>query len=267
MMDARRIHTARRGGFTLIELLVVITIIAILVGLVVGAGVAVLRGKQRQQAENLLSALDRALSDYMVENNDAAPRYDLARYENMPGTQYHPDGGVNELSNTDAFTPLDGVQYPRHPDASVFVVDAEGVGAVDDVLEGLADSWLVATPENSGADNAMIASPSVLDPWSDRGTWRNPWPVIAEGVRPVYYVHPGNELAQRLYGRCLNGRPYFFSAGPDGLYGTTTQLTGNGTPSTDVDLSRRAAGGLDDNVYSYQPGPADTSDDFNSTYR
>lgn len=267
-MRARAKRTTGRRGFTVIELLVVIVIIAILLALLTGAGVAVLRGQKLKQAQNLMSSLDRALSDYMVENNDAPPRYILEGYVNMPGTIYHPDGGsVNEPSNSNAFPEIDDVAYPRHPDASVFVNQASGVGAVDAILEGLASDWLAATPQNDSAPNASKPTPSVLDPWSERGLWRDPWPVIVEGVRPVYYVHPRNELAQRLYGRCKNGKPYFMSAGPDGLYGTTTQLSGDGSKSSDAELIAQAVGALEDNVYSYEPDPADTSDDFNGMYR
>jgi len=267
-MDARSVQrTTPRRGFTVIELLVVIVIIAILLALLTGAGVAVLSGQKLKQAENLLSSLDRALSDYMVENNDAPPRYILEGYENMPGTVYHPNGSANDPSNSDAFPTINGTAYPRHPDAAVFVDQASGVGAVDAILGGLADDWLTATPQTDTSLNASKSSPSVLDPWSERGVWSNPWPVIADGVRPIYYVHPRNELAQRLYGRCKNGKPYFMSAGPDGLYGTTTQLSGDGTKSANAEAIAQAVGAIEDNVYSYEPDPADTSDDFNSTYR
>src|SRR5690606_36743971 len=60
------------------------------------------------------------------------------------------------------------------------------------------------------------------------------WPIREQSL--IYYVHPNNRRsradasldeypdAQELYGACVNGRPYFFSAGPDGFYGHPDEL-------------------------------------------
>lgn len=266
MKTMRPNQTARRA-FTLLEMLVVVVIIAVLISLIAGAGVAVLGDRKVKQAENLLSTLDRALSEYMTENSDSPPPYVRGGYENAPGTGYDVSGNRdNDLSNSAMWIDPDndGNPDPRHPDASVFIRQARGIGAVDAILEGLGDQWLVATPQTGrGEPNAADSTPSVLDPWADPGGWFSPWPIL--GIQTVYYVHPSNEAAQRLYGRCRNGRPYFMSAGPDGIYGSTTEFSSDGSrDSEDVD---RAVAGLEDNVYSYEPGAPDLSDDFNSTWR
>ena len=266
-----------RRAFTLLELLVVIVIIAVLVGLVAGAGVAVLGNRKVKLTEDILSTLDRALTDYMISNGGNAPNYMAEQYFNTPGTGYHPNSAAtNTSSNSDAWTTLDGVMYPRHPDAAVFLRSAQGFGAVDAILEGLGDRWLIATPQpaivptpppGSLELNSDDGTPSVLDAWADPRDWIDPWPVL--GITTIYYVHPDNELAQRLYGRCVGGRPYFFSAGPDGLYGTTTQFSPDGVQGggSDPDAPARAENALGDNVYSYTPGAADLTQSFRDTYR
>ena len=59
----------------------------------------------------------------------------------------------------------------------------------------------------------------------DRASVRDPW-----GME-ILYIHPTeeNEKAFEAFGKPLNERPYFMSAGPDGEYET-----------------------LDDNIYSYE---------------
>jgi prepilin-type N-terminal cleavage/methylation domain-containing protein len=54
----------RRGGFTLVELLTVVTILAVLVGLVVGAMVGVKNAQSYQATRIMLEALDGALQRY-----------------------------------------------------------------------------------------------------------------------------------------------------------------------------------------------------------
>jgi len=263
--------TNARRAFSLLELLVVIVIIAILLALVAGAGVAVLGNQKVKQAQDLLTTLDRALTEYMTERGGNPPPYnhtdEFSVYENVPGTGYHPTaGGVNDLSNTDAWINLDGgaIGDPRHPDAAVFLRQARGIGAVDAMLAELSDRWLVATPEVDSAEpNAADGTPSVLDPWAEVETWVAPWPILR--AQTVYYVHPSNEGAQRLYGRCVGNRPYFVSAGPDGRFGSTTEFTPDG--SRDAGRVEQAVAALADNVYSYEPGAPDLTDDFNDNFR
>ncbi len=265
----KRTRQTLRRGFTLLELLVVIVIIAILTGIIAGAGVAVMGNRNVKLTEDVLRTLDRALSDYMTSNGDAPPPWNAALYENVPGTQYHATGGgANEMSNSDAWATLNSRDYPRHPDAAVFVRAAQGFGAVDSILSGLGERWLFPTPQTDASlstPNALDASPSVLDTWSDASAWAAPWPALGAGVTPIYYVHPSNELAQRLYGRCVNARPYFFSAGEDRKYGSTTHETVDG--SVDDTRALDAEMSLKDNVYSYAPGAADLTEDFRTNTR
>ena len=86
-------------------------------------------------------------------------------------------------------------------------------------------------------------------------------------------MHPDNEVAQALYGRCLNERPYFVSAGPDGLFGTTDEIKGicrsAGNSGASPEEVEKAIAALDDNIYSYEVGSArtDPTDTFNENVR
>jgi hypothetical protein len=154
----------------------------------------------------------------------------------------------------------------------VFVNQVKGVGAADAILAGLPSKFIVTTqrtaplaggPGEPGAETPVEPFiPNVLDVWAVSDPWDAPWPQLETTL--ILYVHPRNILAQQLYGRCVNGRPYFMSAGPDRLYGATAQVTPRrGTTSdlgeTDPALLAAAIKGLEDNIYSYQPEPADTA--------
>lgn len=261
-----------RRAFTLLEVLVVVVIIAILVGIIAGAGITVLGNREKSLTEDILSTLDRALSDYMTANADEPPPWNRDLYVNVPGTGYHVTaGGDNTSDSSNAWGTINSADYPRHPDAAVFLRAAQGFGAVDSILDGLGNQWLVATPETNGSEtpgdslfNGYDGSPSVLDAWSDGNDWQAPWPALGS-VTPIYYVHPSNELAQRLYGRCVNDRPYFFSAGPDRRHGSTTHEDPAGM--VNATLSDQAEASLEDNIYSYEPGAADRSDAFRTSLR
>lgn len=225
--------TTRGGrGFTLIELLVVMIIIIILVGIVAGVGTGLIRDSRGKVTRDLLRTLDRVMVEYEAASRKLPtyPTDDLVDdlYEGVPG----PD-------NDDIVT-YGGRVGVRRPDTAVFLKQAKGVGVVDDILKDIPARFLKPTITNGDPD----PTPSVVDAWA-RKEWAAPWPVAEQTL--VYYIHPGNKLAQDLYGRCINGRPYFLSAGPDNLYGTTRDA---GSPTEEEALKA-----LDDNITSYAPGP------------
>lgn len=282
-MTPRRTHPGR--GFTLLELLVVIGIIAILIGLVVGAGVAITRNAKANATRGVLTALDRALDEFIVNNGGNIPTFDRADYAGVPG--FDGPNGVDADTGylNDADDPM-----PQRPDASVFIRQARGVGDVDAILAGIPERFLVTTalPRNVSVPSALEANmydtaPSVLDAWANDG-WtgylanrpsgvdpvKAAWPIREQSL--VYYVHPNNRRdrsrssldakpdAQELYGSTLNGRPYFFSAGPDGFYGHPEEgpdiVARFGLSKTqgesDADFRQRALlRAREDNIYSY----------------
>ncbi len=225
--------TTRGGrGFTLIELLVVMIIIIILVGIVAGVGTGLIRDSRGKVTRDLLRTLDRVMVEYEASTGKLPPYLTknsaAEEYDGIPG----PDNMVVGYGSQ-------GNHAPR-PDCAVFFKQAKGVGKVDDILKDIPARFLKPTVTGGDPD----PTPSVVDAWA-RKDWGDPF--SAEQQTLVYYIHPGNKLAQDLYGRCINGRPYFLSAGPDNLYGTTRDA---GSPTEEEALAA-----LDDNITSYAPGP------------
>lgn len=203
MTTTRGIHHAR--AFTLVELLTVIAIIVVLISISVGVGVYVTKGGERRATQNVLGSLDRALEEY-VGVNGTIPPYLPQQYEGVPG----PDATLTTYRSE---------QHARRPDASVFIGQARGVGAVGDVIANLPARFRFArsdTYAGGGVQDVSQQVPSIIDAWGE-DNWSDPW--VATEQQLVYYVHPDNYLAQDLYGQCLNKLPYFMSAGQDLLYG------------------------------------------------
>ncbi|GAB4546554.1 MAG: hypothetical protein Tsb0013_05530 [Phycisphaerales bacterium] len=192
-------------AFTLIELLVVIAILSVLVALSITVGALVIRGGNERATQSLLTSLDRALDEY-IGINGAPPPYAPTQYDNFPG----PDDDLVEY---------EGVFQPRRPDAAIFIAQSGGVGEVGTIIGNLPERFRFARAETFVGGGPQITTPeapSILDAWAD-GVWTPPY--NADQTQLVYYVHPDNTLAQDLYGACVNGRPYFLSAGADTLYG------------------------------------------------
>lgn len=236
-----------RAGFTIIELLVVVTVLLILVGLVTGVGIRVFRNQEAQVTRGVLQTLDRALDEYQATKN-AAPDYRLEDYERVPG-----DPVGESTSGGEYFSRYLGDYFPRRPDTSVFLKEALGVGQVKDIVGGVGERFLVVTV-SPGSRNAADSdvTPSVVDAWAT-DSWANPWDPV--GQQLIYYVHPRNKLAQELYGRCINGRAYFMSAGPDLKYGLKSEAGASPDKAT-------VEGFLNDNIYSYTVGPVNKTQAF-----
>lgn len=271
----RKTCTSRPRGFTLLEMLIVISIIIILVAIVVGAGVGVVGGRKKSVTQNVLLTLDRALAEY-IQINSAPPAFRAYDYAETPGLDLLPGDKENSpnvdndkqavVGSSFAFTeyPANSNNYlPRYPDSAVFIRQVQGYGDVDSILSGL-ERWLQPTGSSPvrGAygttqTRADETTPSVRDDWSD-DSWRggldsSDWPILTGNL--VLYVHPSNHIAQALFGRCKNGRPYFMSAGPDGKFGTTNEFSEDGDLEGTPEAILLAIAAMEDNVYSYQPDP------------
>lgn len=279
-------HSSR--AFTLVELLVVLVVILILVTLVVGVGSAVLRNQKVTATKGVLSALDRSLEEYIAERGDI-PKYDAEQYIGTPGPTLSTSGGGVWPWSTDPTGPEDykGVDHVRRPVTSVFLEQTSGFGAIDEIIGGVSPDFIfqsvVSYPDGSGSYETRPA-PVLADSWAN-DDWsyiapRNQsasgcpmgdpvfdnnddctpdWDIIGpNGNQLIYYVHPSNRLAQDLFGKCRNNRPYFMSAGPDKLYGLGGDYQDVGE-ITDEELGEA----LDDNIYSYEPEPVDLDDTIN----
>ncbi len=273
-----RSSTRASRGFTLLELLIVVAVIALLIGLIVSVGAAVISGRSTTVTQNILFSLDRALDEYRNEVG-AFPRYSTGDYDETPGKSY---------SETD-FVQYRGSRHPERPDASVFVRQSQGVGVVDSIISGLPAQFLMTT-ENvystapgevpSGGrvtvepeDNDEDLSPSIIDSWGiPREEWitipssnSEPWPIARQQL--IYYVHPDNPLAQDLFGQCVNRRPYFVSAGPDRAYGFRNETDPQEAGESIDEYRERVHSLLDDNIYSYGVGDFNQSEDFFDDFR
>jgi prepilin-type N-terminal cleavage/methylation domain-containing protein len=227
-----------RPGFTLLELLAVIAIIVILAGLIVFAAPAIFTGQQKNQTEATLTALERVLEEYRLARGQF-PRYDedrVERYEEVFGAD---DGGSDTLQ-AGPILPYQGQDHAARPDAYMFVSQVAGFGNVNDLLGSIPGdvtrSKLVPDPDAGGTD---LVVQQFIDAWDN----------------PILFVHPDNELAQDLFGRCQNGRPYFMSAGPDGRYGFASEtVAANSDEAEEEDIEREMLQALEDNIYSTEPG-------------
>ncbi len=244
-------HRSHHSAFTLLELLVVISIIALLISLLIGAGVAITRNAKLNQTKGVLTALDRALEEFMMANNGNIPLFDRRDFAGVPGRD-GPNGKDSPTATPDPAAYLTNPRspMPQRPDASVFVRRARGVGDVDAIIGGIPERFLVVTVMSQSTvitsdpileANERDTSPSFLDAWAN-DQWPSliqvgdddAWPIQKQSL--IYYVHPGNRRnrtdtsldvfpdAQELYGETVNGRPYFMSAGPDGFYGHPSKL-------------------------------------------
>ncbi len=251
----RHPRPSHRRAFTLVELLVVMTIIVVLTGLITGVGIAVFRNQQGSATKNVLLSLDRALDEYIAQTS-AIPPFSLSDYNQVPGPEV-------DLADTDFFRvyPTGGENNPRRPDAAVFIKQALTVGQAQPLVTGIGDRFLRATTGPTSATNQDIArdgTPSVVDAWAN-ADWAEPWNPIGQTL--IYYIHPQNQMAQALYGKCVNGRPYFLSAGPDRIYGLKDDIL-----NTTLDQPTTEAG-LKDNITSYPVGEAILTQDFFTSYR
>lgn len=241
-----------RRAFTLLELLVAISVIVILVAIVASLGPGLFERQRVQATRGVIDSLDRMLEEYIISNG-APPPYIPEAYEGVPGERIVASGDAPPMLPED----FRGGLHPRLPDAAVFLTQAQGVGESDAIRAQLPEGKIVWTqPAVDGDTNPRARSLSVLDAWAEAAEWQPPYAALTDSreARTILYVHPSNPLAQELYGRCLNGRPYFMSAGPDRLYGVTNQFGPNG--QTQPSRREDALAALEDNIYSYTPDPA-----------
>lgn len=279
LTPSRTAGPINRRAFTVLELLVVVAIVLVLVGIVGGVGFSVLNNQKSRITQGVLTSLDRALEEYIQSNGGNVPPYRRLEYVGVPGKNVELNDSSYFLVYPTNAAQVDENRYPLRPDAAVFLRDAMGYGEVQSIVSGLGERFLRVTTTPPGSDPSPVVpdspwdrdkdvTPSVVDAWALED-WAWPWDLAEEmpsGAPPerhtlqrvIYYVHPKNPLAQQVFGKCENGRPYFVSAGPDGYYGLfdefhqiadTYSMTQTGTQAEfNQDVLEKAR---EDNLYSY----------------
>lgn len=268
----RRTIEARRSAFTLIELLVVIGIIVLLTAITIAVGPSVLDARKSSTSEQIITGLDGILETYIQERGGAVPPDPSAAFlelwQAIPPALGNPNesdlermrafyGDQSNFENVDTdIVPVTNTEEEFiRPSSMMFLFQAKGVSGVDAAIGNIPSSRLVQVFAED-ADNNPVSLTGVLDAW---GNATRPY------ERHILYVHPSNERAQQLYGYCQNGRPYFLSAGADGVYGSIHDLTSSlrqqarlseGPFQSDEDKKRFFEKARADNVTSYEVRPS-----------
>ncbi|MBM4113745.1 MAG: prepilin-type N-terminal cleavage/methylation domain-containing protein [Phycisphaerae bacterium] len=213
----RSIRSGRApGAFTLLELLITIGIIALLAGIVLAVGSAVLRGAEARQMEAAFRALDEAVGEFERARGqkityqrigDPAGSYDCVEISNPPGAYsiVHLLNGRNWAAND--FRPLIAGNERS----------LEILKRIDtDLLRRDASTF---PPAGNGLNAVPTPRIELVDPWGNRvavifpGRPKNPGELgDADGT-----VRTSDE---NQLGACRDGRIGFVSAGPDGNFGT-----------------------------------------------
>lgn len=246
MVNMRTRTATRRRGFTLIELLVVILIVSVLIALGLAVGARVVEGGKASQTRDLIKVLDNVLGSYLEATDRTVPPASIIDPRQDEG---NPTGTIAYMPLADAWD--DDNDRPINS-VGLFLAEAERVAGVSELLQSL----------DAKNYRLFAYSPAPLDPAPGR-TEPELATVIDAWGNPIRFVHPAfhgvRRSAERLDateflgpapageyypreirrnpanadadgGLATNGRPYFYSAGPDG------------DPST-----------VEDNIYTVQP--------------
>ncbi|MCC6320330.1 MAG: type II secretion system protein [Phycisphaerales bacterium] len=240
--------SAVRSGFTLVELLVVIAIIGILMTLALVVGGRVAKGGERSLTESTIRALDATLTAYIAEREAKFPTYFVD-----DSNQVFPiiDGRLAGQNTLGA---------PAQPTIALYLLLAEQVPGVQEALKGIDKKFMTRKQVVDSDPSRIVKDRNgqPIDGLFINDAWGNPIRLVlpryhgghgefadANGnvvnSRPVMDVELGSlgyiQQWRRSYrpfgsaqigrfvgdgdeGMCVGGRPYFYSAGPDGDPGT-----------------------------------------------
>jgi prepilin-type N-terminal cleavage/methylation domain-containing protein len=229
-------HRARHaGGFTLIELLIVIGIIVVLIAIGLAVGNAVHGGAKVGLTRQLLQSLDQSLTEYSAEKGGFPP-----------AVVAHPVNANQLQPVADAVAGGQAIQS-----LGWYLVQLEDANSAKKVIESI-NPKLITVGTTPGSSNSSLDKGfrTVRDAWGNEIRYVHPkfQGVVFSGspTSPMAlsdllgpapagksYTVPSvlRSAANSDAGRCTGGRPYFYSAGPDGKPETTA-----------------------DNVYLTQPG-------------
>lgn len=245
---SRRAHRTRiAGGFTMVELMVVIVVIIILMGIILTVGSRVIGGQKTSQTTGVLRTLDRALEEFFTDT-ESFPSFSLQAHKDIQGMSINDPVALQTYLDPDVRMFDNGKEYPSRPTAAVFIEQVRGFGAVDSIIEGVPDQFMRSLSRPVGAEEPDGAYVRIADTWDHE----------------ILYVHPDNALAQGLFGKCTNSRPYFLSAGEDGGFGFAIEVPGDDAAPDYMDRVLKL---LDDNLTSTPVGEPRRDETFYQDFR
>ena len=238
-----------RKAFTLIEMLIVMSIIGLLAALTLGISSSVMRNSEIRQTENALKVLSMALQEWELEmgrtitfNGVDSDVYDYD-IDMSGGSIGYPGFGAQGVDN--------GVMSQE--------MKLRNVTLVEVLSDGESSKDVLSKIETDLVIKDALGMMFIIDPWG------NPLGVVFPGKYFIDVFPSGNNMfaqdssgdltvrddVEDGLGSCINQRPYFVSAGPDGLWGYRFQA-GDGPISSDPTIMELWNATLD-NIYSYKP--------------
>ncbi len=200
-----------RRGLVFSELLLLILVLLVVFGLIVNLARRVRRESNHQLAARVLVELEAALAGYRDETGEAP-----AVIPSLLPAEY--DAG--------RLTDIDLAAFGE----AVLNLDERALANNRASLRLLAFGFRRAGEDADAASASSLLVGTLGDALFDGGTLRDPW------GSPFAYMAGGSPLI----GTAAGNRPYFFSAGPDGLYLTRGdnlygyELTGGDLPLSDL---------------------------------
>lgn len=235
----------QKRAFTLIEMMIVIGIIALLAALTLGISSSVLRNSEISRTKNVLKLLDMALQEWEQNQGRLMTYMD---YTYTDGTfDIEAEDGILDVTFGGNVVDNETMQFAMEKRVTEFVNVVDYSESAKDVLNKISPDHLEKTaqgivPLDSWGNAIGIVFPG--SPYLDTyGGSNNAWPRDQSGDLSI------RDQAEDGLGSCINLRPYFVSAGPDGLWGYLNQA--NGGPDTADQIEHWEA--TKDNIYSYEP--------------
>ena len=268
-------------GFTLLEIMIVMGVILILTSLVLGVGSALLKRAERAQVESAMTIMESAFSEWEAQTGRPMTYNGAFNSLTNPTTEVFPSGATIEVFDVREPPATPAPTAPNNAGNRLIFTRARGAGiyalnllsqieTIRPMLAGIPVSLLRPESSLSNYPAANITSGGVLYTPSSRstaGTGSTRSELLDTWGGRIAFVFPGRAFrygvdsglpdadgtvrtpAENILGVCTNRRICLVSAGPDGLFGVSGEVT------PDTAIARAAASA--DNIYLYELDPPD----------